>query len=195
MPDENLVSEFDSVWEKYCRTATECCPRFPESLRSGASDDQLDVLEEFLGFEIHPEHRLLLSKTNGTIAGTNGVRVNAFYLLSCEEIIRVHQFWLETLEDSTFDGPIEVAPRVKLDRCWQRKWVFCYGSNGIDGIVVDLDPPESGVLGQMFEVDHEFCHSEVFVDSPMKLIELLTEELPKQSSSREDKSSLPSINI
>lgn len=125
------------------------------ALNDPASPEAIDALEAELGLTLPDELRDSLLRHDGTtdgdwpygaLLGTDGIQAEA-------------KVWRELVEDGTFDdaadhdasnGQGSVKPGW-----WNVGWIPLDADGGGNGSVVDTDPGENGVVGQVLDMDHE----------------------------------------
>lgn len=125
------------------------------ALNDPASPEAIDALESELGLTLPPELRESLERHDGTtdgdwpggaLLGVNGIQGEA----------KVRR---ELVEDNTFaDAADHDASNGKgsiKPGWWNLGWIPLDADGGGNGKVVDADPGENGVVGQVLDMDHE----------------------------------------
>ncbi len=118
-----------------------------------ASDEQIAQLETQLNAKLPADFIACLKVHNGQ----NGVAsvFDGMEFLSCEEIYRQWGIWKGLLDGGDFKGvSSEPDEGIKSD-WWNSKWIpFTHNGSG-DHLCLDLDPAQSGAVGQVITMWHD----------------------------------------
>jgi len=144
-------------------------------LNPPATDQQLQTLEEAIGYALPDELVALYKITNGqqkpfkveTQPGRYAVNLMGHYdFLSTNEALAAYQFYRDITNDygQLIDAEITVRDSHPVDSVsWKKGWLPIAGS-GANQIAVDLAPPDGGRYGQLIPIGAD--EFERFVISP-----------------------------
>lgn len=123
-------------------------PEIAESLRPGASEEQLQDLEAALGVELPPDFRRWLAIHDGQEEGYPGL-FEGHTLLPVDHILGEWQVFAEVgelVEDVTL-----CAFPLGVRRVWyDARWIPIAYLGSSEWFVIDLHPAPGGPLGQIF---------------------------------------------
>lgn len=128
------------------------------SFNDGASDDDFHRLEQVLGFELPNEFKEIYRIHNG--ADNIGVFIDEMWF-SIDDIINEYRVWIELYNEGHFsnkDGDCGCEPEndeIKSDFWFNPKWIPLTGNGCGDGKMIDLDPSNSGAVGQVIQMWHD----------------------------------------
>ena len=158
---KNLISrmqtQLNALVKKYPAAAEELELSF--ELNAGASEADFAELEQTLGYALPEEFKELYRVANGetdidcVFAGEEW--------LSIERIIDEYNIWQELYQNGTFqeddgsDFGCEPEAGIKPDFWWNPKWIPLTADGGGNGKMIDLDPSEQGVAGQIIQMWHD----------------------------------------
>lgn len=123
-----------------------------EYLGNGATDEEIDSVEEELGYNLPTALRESLKIHNGS--RSNDYR--SFYLLNCQDIVSDYMVYKDLCDEGDFDdeGEIEGNPGVQ-PVWWDYGWIPFANDCGGNQYCVDMNPAEDGVYGQVITVWHD----------------------------------------
>jgi cell wall assembly regulator SMI1 len=152
------------LWHRVESWLATNAPDVLNNLQPGASDEQIQQLEESLGIEVPEDVKQLYRLHNGQAVGTPGfLRGNEF--LSLEKIVDDWRGWIE------INGEFETEGIY-----WNPKWLPL-AHNGGAYICVDLDS-EIGDVGRLIQARHEHIPEiEVVASSLRSWLEKFADEL------------------
>ncbi|MEV7971927.1 SMI1/KNR4 family protein [Cellulomonas sp. NPDC089187] len=112
-----------------------------------ATADELERLDEVLDGRTPPELRALLSEANGQDdpSGVYGM-INHLSFCSVDELVRFHRELADAVGDMVEPRPQPSAYRWSV---WSPDWIPVMTVDG-DALMIDLDPGETGTVGQVF---------------------------------------------
>ncbi|KIA79232.1 molybdenum cofactor biosynthesis protein MoeA [Chromobacterium piscinae] len=143
----------DELWRQFEAWLAEHWPDGLASLNPPASDAQIAELVRQLGVTLPADYVACLKIHDGQSGGDFLFDGMAF--LSCEEVYRQWRVWKELLDDGVFAGETsEPEAGIKND-WWNPRWIPFTHNGGGDHLCLDLDPAESGTLGQVITMWHE----------------------------------------
>jgi cell wall assembly regulator SMI1 len=76
-------------------------------------------------------------------------------LLSLAEVVEQWGMWKRIVEEGTFDAIEPDCPPTVRKVWWNLKWVPFTHNGGGDHPCIDLDPAETGTVGQVVQFNHE----------------------------------------
>ncbi|AVG14979.1 molybdenum cofactor biosynthesis protein MoeA [Chromobacterium vaccinii] len=143
----------DELWRQFEAWLAEHWPDGLASLNPPASDAQIAELERQLGAKLPADYVVCLKIHDGQSGGD--FLFDGMEFLSCEEVHRQWRVWKELLDDGVFAGETsEPEAGIKND-WWNPRWIPFTHNGGGDHLCLDLDPAESGTLGQVITMWHE----------------------------------------
>ena len=158
---KNLISrmqtQLNALVKKYPAAAEELELSF--ELNAGASEADFAELEQTLGYALPEEFKELYRVANGE-TDIDGVFAGEEWL-SIERIIDEYNIWQELYQNGTFqeddgsDFGCEPEAGIKPDFWWNPKWIPLTADGGGNGKMIDLDPSEQGVAGQIIQMWHD----------------------------------------
>jgi len=158
-----------AIWEKFENYLLKETKEAYDDLNSGASKEQIDALEVELNIKFPKDFREFLMIHNGSKEGFG--LIDCFELLSLEGIKSEWDIWQELLEDESFEfdsvddySYSEFDDRVKR-LWWNPKWIPFASDGSGNSLCIDLDPSESGKIGQVIVMNHEDAGREVLGES------------------------------
>jgi len=147
------VSEIARAWSRL--EAWYAAQDAADRLRPGATPEQLDALEGFLGFTLPAELGESLRRHDGsgqgewptgTLLGTAGIRSEA-------------DVWRELLDGGDFDDNADHDASEGRDEIrrgwWAHGWIPLDADGAGNGAVIDTTPGPAGQAGQIIDMDHE----------------------------------------
>lgn len=145
---ERIHTELNRLKEKYQSD-------IDISFNDGATDDDFNELEKVLGFELPNDFKEIYRIHNG--AKSDSTTLAGEEWLSIRRIIIDYEMWNELFEAGDFDD-VQAEPSslaIKAEFWFNPKWIpFTTRLNG-DGRMIDLDPSESGTVGQIIYMYHD----------------------------------------
>lgn len=145
--------EVEESWSIIERVLSQVVPHVYETLRPGASENEIARLEDVIGIRLPDEFRRSLSRHDGQNDPTRLLGLfNYDRLLPIDDIISESRMMQELFAD---DDPIEwLVPDKIRNVVWCDRWVKFTDSEG-DGYVLDLSPGPNGIAGQVFCRRHD----------------------------------------
>jgi cell wall assembly regulator SMI1 len=131
-------------------------PSGPLKLGAGALDKDISDLESLMGMALPNDVRESYRLHNGT-TDLGGIFSYGYYLLAIKEISKTWQEFARGIKKGIFDGMndlIEVKGPIKKN-WWNLKWIPITGSGGGDFRCIDMDPSDTGHIGQIIYFNHE----------------------------------------
>jgi cell wall assembly regulator SMI1 len=131
----------EEIWINITRLINQLAPQLVEELNSGASDNNIERLEEALG--LFPEQLVQsLRIHDGQLYGIYPL-MTPWRLCMHEEIIKNTQRLREQFPYEDFEEGQEARGPVKSD-VWNQSWVPFASDDMGNYLCIDLDPPDEG---------------------------------------------------
>ena len=130
-----------------------------KTLNVPASDEQIQQLEIALSVKLPEDFIQFLKIHNGQdpeveFSWLRGI-VAGEQLLSIKEIIEQCNFWNEMVANGEFDEFFEERDNGVKGDWWNTKWIpFTHDGSG-NHICIDLDPSNTGTMGQVIRMYHD----------------------------------------
>jgi cell wall assembly regulator SMI1 len=143
-----------TIWSRIEAWLARHLPALEQDLQSGATADQLDMVEQVLGVQFPEVMRAAYQIHNGQL-GDAAPLMGEWQLLSLEDL----QGQWELMQDLHIENPIlppssAAGPSPIRADWWNSKWIpIAYNGAG-DLMCVDLDPAPGGEVGQVITVWH-----------------------------------------
>lgn len=171
------MADMAALWEQLEAWSKEHAPAMLTELNPGATEEQLEKLEQALGRELPADYRESLRVHNGEADGWPfRVFADMGSYHSCDVVLEDRKAYQEVADDVDygFDEPdddvITVEGPVKAV-LFDDAWVPIMNSNGDVFWALDFAPKAGGVEGQVIEVDYEGCSWKVVANSFGELME------------------------
>lgn len=133
-------------------------------LNEPAKDEQINILESKLSVKL-PSKFVEFMKTHNGQRGKSGWIIDGSELLSCERIIDEWEVWNGLLVRGEFEDNKEKRDNGVKDDWWNPNWVpFTYDGCG-NHLCIDLDPAESGTVGQIITMWHDESERKIMAAS------------------------------
>ena len=133
-------------------------PKAFATLQPGASSQTLDELETRLGFPIPAELREHLVIHDGQPKDTLLGLLHGWIFLNSDSIAECHATFARLLREGYLDRPGKSRDGAVKPVWWSERWVPFLEGPGGDYLCFDMDPTESGQVGQIIT----FWHAEPF---------------------------------
>lgn len=150
------VRDLAELWERFENWLAGHAPGDYTSLRPGASQDDIDNLEDGLGFPLHEDVRTTLRRHDGVTARRASTEPGAFLLgyslLGVEGVLDAHRDLLSLLEEAGEQGEEDLV----VGRMAHSKWVPLARSLTGDMLFVDHRSHCIGEIGEMSFGDPEY---------------------------------------
>ncbi|WP_066800945.1 SMI1/KNR4 family protein [Moraxella oblonga] len=129
------------------------------SFNDGASDDDFAKLEKVLGFALPNEFKEIYRIHNGS--DNNGVFIDEVWF-SIDNIISEYQVWIDLYNGGHFKddenndyGCEPENDEIKSNFWFNPKWIPLTGNGCGDSKMIDLDPSNTGTVGQIIQMWHD----------------------------------------
>lgn len=172
-----MINQAELLWQRIIEKGSNDKREFKESLnlQAGASDKDLQLVEEKIGVKLPEEVKSLYRVYNGQVWD---LEVNPFVrnltLSSTSEIINN---WCFLQEEFDPDDGLELDSTKELKPfLWNSKWVPIAENGGGDYLCIDTDPSEAGVAGQVVYFWHDWGNRAVAGRNIFEFIEICLRE-------------------
>lgn len=153
-------------------------PEGLEDLNPPATAEQLNALEQVLGFDLPKELRELLTIHNGQDS-EGAYLFDGQEFLSTERIAEEWGDWKKQLDGKEFAGSHSRAEKGIRNDWWNAGWVpFTYNGCG-DHFCVDTQPAEGGVQDQIITMWHEMSERDRLANSLSEWLKSYTDDLKR----------------
>jgi cell wall assembly regulator SMI1 len=155
--------DIEQSWSTIERVLRRTFPSTAATLNSGASLEKLAELEALIGRPLPADFRASLCRHDGQIDPTRQLDLLSFNrLLTVDEMIKEWRMLRDLFSDF---GAIDWLHPVKIKNLvWNPGWIKFSDADG-DGFVLDLDPAESGTVGQVFYRPNAENQTQTWADS------------------------------
>ncbi|WP_102272066.1 SMI1/KNR4 family protein [Cytobacillus massiliigabonensis] len=172
-----MINKAERLWQRIVERGLNNDSNFKESLnlQPGASDEELQLIEDTLGVTLPEEMKCFYKVYNGQEwdLGVNPF-VRNLTLSPTSEIIDNWCFLQEEFDpddDLELDSSKELKPFL-----WNSKWIPIAANGGGDYLCIDTDPSEAGVEGQLLYFWHDWGNRSVKAKSLFEFIEICLKE-------------------
>lgn len=176
-----MQSVFDRIHTQFARLKEKYQSDVNLSFNDGATDEDFEKLEQVLGFALPDDFKEIYRIHDGS---KNWFVLMGDDWLSIEEIINNYQSWKRLYDEQVFtneDGidfgcePDNSA--IKSDYWVNPKWIpFTRNASG-DNKMIDLDPSDTGTVGQIIQLWHDDASRELLATSLKVLFEQYATDL------------------
>lgn len=172
-----MTNKAELLWQRIIERGSNYESNFKESLnlRSGASDEELQLIEDTLGVKLPEEMKSFYKVYNGQDweLGVNPF-VRNLTLTPTSEII---DNWCFLQEEFDPDDDLELDFEKELKPfLWNSKWIPIAVNGGGDYLCIDTDPSEAGVVGQVLYYWHDWGDRSVKAKNIFEFIEICLKE-------------------
>jgi cell wall assembly regulator SMI1 len=158
----------EEIWTQIDAWLEANAPVVSQSLQPGASDSQIQALEDTLSIYLPEDVRASYRIHNGQSTvdyGAHGLIPLVREFLCLERIQDEWQVKKEVFNPEAFpDLESEPAPGIKTD-FWNLQWIPLTSDGGGDNHCLDLDPAEGGTSGQIITMVQQDTRREVVATS------------------------------
>ena len=130
----------------------------PSALPPGVSVSAIDNAEISMGVELPEDFRRLLLRHDGSgnhCISPYKIGGGAQYFMALQNIIRTWEGMVVIAVEFESDGEFGEQTGPIKKNYWNKRWIP-FTENGCgDNIIIDLDPPDEGTLGQVVDWWHE----------------------------------------
>ncbi|MBH5317653.1 SMI1/KNR4 family protein [Paenibacillus sp. GSMTC-2017] len=151
-----MLVRAEELWRLLIEKGQQEDENFEQSLylQPGATDEQLDQLENTLGVTLPEELKCFYRIHNGQDwkIGSSAI-INNLTLMPISQIIDTWTFLQEE-----FDPGDDLIPEIEetiKPVLWNPKWIPIAENGGGDNLCLDTDPTEFGTLGQVISYWHD----------------------------------------
>lgn len=147
--ESNVKSIIQSLWNDIESWYKENAQNILESLRDGASDQQINELETSVGTTLPNDYKESLKIHNGDIY------FHDYNYLSLEGVFKKWSMMTELNQDGTFEGnQAEGAKRGLIQNVWwHSKWIPFAEDSGGNMLCIDMAPGINGIKGQIIKME------------------------------------------
>jgi cell wall assembly regulator SMI1 len=159
-------------WQRYVAKATELHPPFPTYLDRGATEEEVAAAEREVGCDFPEDLRHLLRRHNGSLEYQ---ALPGWELFSTARIASEWKTWEDLYRMEFKPGKVKCEPEgpIKGDEWWRLRWIPFTGDGGGNHLCVDMDPPFSGVKGQVITMWHDVRRREHISKSLTDFVEMI----------------------
>lgn len=148
---------FDRIHTQFARLKEKYESDVDLSFNDGASDEDFKRLEEVLGFGLPDEFKEVYRIHNGSDIEGNFIDI---FWFSIDMVISEYQIWHDLYEAGDFleDGKdigCEPDDGIKSNFWFNPKWIPLTANGCGDGKMIDLDPSDTGTVGQIIQMWHD----------------------------------------
>ncbi|ERS04590.1 hypothetical protein Q673_18310 [Marinobacter sp. EN3] len=143
----------EQTWKKFEEWLAQHWPEGLSRLNPPATDEQISELERQLEIKLPLDFVACLKVHNGQdgfLSFFDGME-----FLSCEEIYSQWAVWKELLDAGEFKDTFSEPDKGIKNHWWSSKWIPFTHNGGGDHLCLDLDPSESGSIGQVITMWHD----------------------------------------
>jgi len=153
-----------ATWDRIERWLRTHAPQVHESLRPGATDEQLDEAERRLGI-ILPEPVRQSYRIHDGQESDGPALIDAWEFLSLERIVDEWKVWKQLLDGGEFSrSRSQPDPGIRTD-WWSPRWIPLTYSGSGDHHCLDLDPAPGGAVGQVLLMWHDMAERPLLAPS------------------------------
>jgi cell wall assembly regulator SMI1 len=154
----SAASDIEQTWARIEHVLTVRHPDAHALLRGPAGEQRIARAETKLGVRLPEAFRASVARHDGQDDDASPL-IAWGPLLPLAGVVDAWSSWVDLQESGDFDGWMDDEwvrpdPAVRGDRWWRRGWIPFAGADG-DHLVLDMDPAESGTVGQVFAFSHE----------------------------------------
>ena len=143
----------EQLWSRIVEWYRSNAPADAFFLAAGASDPEINAVEATLGVNFPDDVRRSYRIHDGS--NENAVFEFGRYLLSLQEIVRAWEILQPLAEDPQYSGlRTSYGGSIRSD-LWNKRWIPLTDNGSGDHVCVDLDPTETGTVGQLIDYSHE----------------------------------------
>jgi cell wall assembly regulator SMI1 len=145
----------EEIWKKIDSWLKVNAPKVFNTLQPGASESQIQAVENALSIQFPEDVRASYRIHNGQLGSDYGLIPEAQEFLSLERIQQEWQGWKRFLDEAgSLEDESEPDPGIRAD-WWNVKWIpFTYEGTS-DCYCFDLHPAEGGNIGQIIRMIHD----------------------------------------
>ncbi|PCJ55342.1 MAG: hypothetical protein COA79_21100 [Planctomycetota bacterium] len=157
-------TEIEILWCKYKNWLKNSNPDWVNLLNSGASADDLKVVEDQLSFPLPNDYKDFLKIHDGQRQDSIGLLSENIIFgiipaLGCWESMK-HMY-----DGGQFNNDLDSEPKGAIQyKLWNVRWFPISNDNG-NLVCIDLDPGPNGKVGQIIDFDNSSVHRVVLADS------------------------------
>ena len=151
-----MATDFiDQTWNRVENWLRQNRPNYYSALGDGASESEIQQLEDTVGRRLPEEVRASLRRHNGQDRNQPWVWCGQI-LMSCKEIASDWSSFKESFDedDGGWDEDFEGEDGV-LQQWWNPGWIPWLSNGGGDFTCIDLAPAEGGTVGQVIDFGHD----------------------------------------
>ncbi|OAB47172.1 SMI1/KNR4 family protein [Paenibacillus antarcticus] len=171
------INQAELLWQRIIEKGTNLEVNFEETLnlQSGATDEELQLIENTLNVTLPVEMKKIYTVHNGQ---NWNVGVNSFVrnltLSPISLIIDNWNFLQEEFESDDIEPDIEGEIKPVL---WNSKWIPIAENGGGDYLCLDTDPSEAGSVGQVLYCWHDWGKRSVEAENLFEFIKICIDEV------------------
>lgn len=172
-----MKNKAEQLWQRIIEKGSNLEAGFKESLnlQPGATEEDLQLVEETLGVTLPEEMKSFYSIHNGQVWNTG---VNAFVRnLTLSPTVKIIKNWQFLQEEFDPDDETELENEEGIKPfLWNPKWIPIAENGGGDYVCIDTDPSEAGTSGQILYYWHDWGDRSVEAKNLFAFIELCLNE-------------------
>jgi cell wall assembly regulator SMI1 len=174
---DRMENQAELLWQRIIERGSTYEKNFKESLnlQAGASEDELQLVEETIGVTLPEEVKSFFRVYNGQVWDLG---VNSFVRnLTLSPTSVMIENWSFLQEEFDPDDGLELYAEKELKPLlWNSKWVPIAANGGGDYLCIDTDPSEAGAEGQVVYFWHDWGNRAVEAKSLFEFIEICLED-------------------
>ncbi|MEH0156947.1 SMI1/KNR4 family protein [Limibacter armeniacum] len=147
------------IWNKLYTWLEQHVPHLADELNEGAGVQSFKKLEDAIGKSLPEDFKAFYSIHDGQAldedTGSAEGLIDGDILLPLEEVFVQWTAWKTLLEEGQFDQMVSTPDKGIKNAWWNPLWIpFTHDDNG-NHICLDLDPDDSGAVGQVIMTWHD----------------------------------------
>lgn len=172
-----MINQAKELWGLIIERGSKTEENFKESLnlQPGASEEELQLVENILGVSLPEEMKSFYRVYNGQVWHFQGnALVRNLTLSPTFKIIENWKF-LQREFDPDDDLELDIEEAIK-PVFWNSKWIPIAENGGGDYLCIDMEPSETGVFGQVIYYWHDWGNRSVEAENLYEFIKICLDE-------------------
>jgi cell wall assembly regulator SMI1 len=170
------MSNVTEIWTRLERWLQDNTPTLYESMQKGASEKQIQELEQHLGVILPEDYKTFLKCCNGQ----SDTAEAGFYngeLLSSNNVKFQWDIWQKLLNEGSFENSKSKPDKGIRNAWWNPRWIPFTHDGGGNHLCLDLEPAEGGTVGQVITMWHDSQERELMFPNCTAWLEHVLEGL------------------
>ena len=143
-----------NYWEQLINYLRYISEEFSDCVNSGASEKEIEKLEEKLNVAFPEDFKSFYQIHNGQRTDKFGM-VPSGMILPLNNILSQLQIWKKIIDSGAISG-IRSEPELGVKNDWYNlNWIPITSDGSGNHLCMDLDPAEGGRIGQIITVEHD----------------------------------------